>query len=248
MEYEIEHNYYYPYSLNCIDGRFVIGHAALRDENYGVYMQSFDMDGQLEWPQEDVTITEGVSFNTSDPSIALSGRNVWTCWVDRRYMEWGDLPYCQMLDYESGETQFADLGIPLVNGIPHGEENSIQYNMDYFDFTGDGQGGALAVWDYISDEEMYLQNVRAQRIDENGVLLWGDEGILLEPSDAPQFSEFFRPKLVVLENSTVVYACQTFDENWWLGIWRLQALDMDGNFAWAKLFGRVYYQPGRFRF
>ena len=75
--------------------------------------------------------------------------------------------YAQRISAE-GELLWGETGIRLCN------QNSSQ---SYCDIIGDGAGGALAVWK--DSRHSPTQSIYAQRIDQDGSLLWGGSGALV---------------------------------------------------------------------
>jgi len=122
-----------------------------------IHAQRIDEDGNLLWGADAAVCTQG--SNQEFPTMTGDGAGgAIITWEDRRNGN-ADI-YAQRID-ENGNVKWA------INGAPVCTQGSDQ---DRPEITGDGTGGAIITW---YDWRNGNTDIFAQRIDENGNLLWG---------------------------------------------------------------------------
>ena len=112
-----------------------------------------------------------------------------------------------------GELQFPELQ-PLIPGVS---------SYVYYEATliSDGEGGALACWDAVSNPGIY-----AQRLDSLGNLMWGDSGVVIYPIEEQTFD-------ISLDGQGGFYLGIIPDSPFgWYGYYWVQRINGEGNLMW----------------
>ncbi|HOK79969.1 MAG TPA: putative Ig domain-containing protein [bacterium] len=118
--------------------------------------------------------------------IKTNDGNFIILWVDERR---GIVPgfswkfrdiYGQKIN-SSGEIQWQEDGIPIVEGYGEGVVFERQCDVRV---ASDGDNGAIFSWTDASGGNIQGNNVRINRIDEDGNKLWGPGGMLLQNGDS----------------------------------------------------------------
>jgi hypothetical protein len=124
-----------------------------------VRMQRFDENGIRLWDEEDVVLAGRNKSLSSSGSISSDGQGgAVVSWIE--YDSDNSRLYVQRID-GSGKKKWFPGGIPIDMENAHGRA------------IGDGQGGALVIWGGAG------QDVRVQRIDSQGLPMWGLDGVLV---------------------------------------------------------------------
>lgn len=141
-----------------------------RSGNADIYIQKFDYAGNGEKDGKLLCAAGGDQLYPAAVGDGAGGAFI--VWQDNRGGNF-DI-YLQRLD-SSGNPELAPNGIPLCTA-PEGQ---------FFPkIISDGQGGAIVAWhDYRTKEE----DIYAQRVDRNGSLLWGAEGVAACKEKATQW-------------------------------------------------------------
>ncbi|MBC8312834.1 MAG: hypothetical protein H8E33_01120 [Candidatus Cloacimonetes bacterium] len=122
------------------------------------------LNAQIQWQNEGVPIRQGVNIEWSRSATLMSDGSVIYVWSDTRM---GDRDvWAQKVD-EEGNLLWGDDGI-LVNGELNRQEDPVVIN------TNDG---CIVVWIDFRNED--AGDVYAQKLDNNGNLLWNESGISL---------------------------------------------------------------------
>jgi hypothetical protein len=130
-----------------------------------LYAQKVNADGEVQWQENGVPVcTELPVVSPRFEAVDSGAGGVVVAWID------GDRKlYAQMLD-ASGEKQWGDKGIFIAKGVC----------SQPVKLCGDNQGrfivGWSTGWDTYQPNDSYIQ-----KIDAEGNLLWGDDGIRLNP-------------------------------------------------------------------
>ncbi|MCB9674879.1 MAG: putative metal-binding motif-containing protein [Alphaproteobacteria bacterium] len=153
----------------------------------------------------------GAGPDLGDHHVSLDGRGgVFVVWEDHLV---GSALFVQRLD-PYGEPLWGPAGIELQTGDLHAPR-----------ITSDGVDGALVVWE---DHSGASPAVWAQRIDPDGLKLWGDVGT--EVTAAGQY-----PRAVSDSTAGLIVASE------WPGVGaRLHHLDSNGAASWAFVAGDAY--------
>lgn len=152
------------------------------NSNNDIYGQRIDADGNILWTSNGirVTVTDNNTSNKISPIVTrTSSSEVMVVFGDRRNGT-VDL-FAQKLAISNGATQWPD-DVAL-----HGDQPNTQTVPD---MLADGSGGAFIVW---QDPRLATSNanIYAQRIDSDGNILWGSDGLAVCSAANQQLS----PKL-----------------------------------------------------
>jgi hypothetical protein len=134
-------------------------------EGMALYAQKVNTAGEAQWQQNGVPVcTELPEVSPRFEAAASGAGGVVVAWID------GDRRlYAQMLD-ASGQRQWGDEGILIAKGVCNQPVK----------LCGDNQGGFIVGWstgwDTYQPNDSYVQ-----KVDAEGNLLWGKDGIRLNP-------------------------------------------------------------------
>jgi len=180
-------------------------------DSLDIYGQKVSVNGETQWGLNGVLVCGALGDQVS-PVVCKDG-------AGGAIISWLDIHsgsqyrvYAQRVS-AGGNVCWAIGGVALSSG--DGDEGSVH-------IVSDGQGGAIIVWDRYYN---YYTGVRAQRVNADGDLLWGPDGIMLASDvDSP-------PGVVAAEDgSGGVLAA------WILSGWDdviAQRVDGSGNLLWG---------------
>ena len=156
--------------------------------DYDIYAQKMDSTGNLLWGSSGIAVCTATGNQSaidilSNPRV---GGAIFT-WKDMRNGQY-DI-YCQKLD-PNGAPKWTSNGIVVCNS-PNDQLNP--------NITGDGKGGAVIVW---QDMRSGTYDIMAQRISNNGVVLWANNGVDVGIAAGDQTS----PKNVSDEDGGSIFA------------------------------------------
>jgi len=166
--------------LDGAGGATVVWHPSLspslEGSLLGLRAQRVNSEGEVQWAEPaklfvglNVCARAGYSSMTASISGDGSGEAV----IVGIFQLWGPSPRAQKLNTD-GEPLWGEGGVQLFTGPL----------ADFPEFRGpvvsDGSGGAIFVTE-TGKKEMYLDKLYAQRIDSQGKVLWGDEGVQVWP-------------------------------------------------------------------
>jgi hypothetical protein len=149
-----------PVIVHDDNGGAIIVWGDLRDQSY-VYAQAVDAAGTPRWTTDGILIAESGYYESFPKAVSDGSGGAIIVWQDSRN-EALDL-YAQHID-ANGESQWAQGGVPfliLSGGFSYWDDDALA-------IISDGNGGAIGVVDY-----------HAQRIDANGVVQWGAQGLTI---------------------------------------------------------------------
>jgi hypothetical protein len=134
-------------------------------EGMALYAQKVNADGEAQWQENGVPVcTELPVVSPRFEAVNNGAGGVVVAWID------GDRKlYAQMLD-ASGQRLWGDQGILIAKGVCNRP----------VELCGDNQGGFIIGWS--TGWDTYQPNDSfVQKIDAEGNLMWGDDGIKLKP-------------------------------------------------------------------
>jgi hypothetical protein len=129
-----------------------------------VFVQRIDRNGNVLWQQDGISVTH-VPYGQSNPDIALDGQGgVFVVWTQDGPINCMNI-FAQRLNAD-GADQWSHEGIPLCNIVGN------QYSPR---IVSDNIGGAFVSWadGRLGDEKL---DIYAQRIADNGAILWAEQG------------------------------------------------------------------------
>ena len=148
------------------DGGVIIAWGDNRNLDYDIYAQKFDMYGNPQWTIDGVAVYDvpGSQYVVMPCSDGAGGG----IFVILDYNPGDPDIYAQRID-SSGNRVWDPDGVPICT-----EEGS----QGNFDICSDGSGGVIIAW---QDERTGTNefDIYAQKINQNGVTLWGANGILV---------------------------------------------------------------------
>lgn len=155
----------YPTSISDGVGGAIIAWQDFRSgTDYDIYIQRVLSNGQRQWTTDGVPITHIANDQTS-PVLASDGHNgALIAWQDMR----------NGTDANIFAQRVSSNGVPLwnTNGITICAATGTQ---DAVQIAGDGQGGAIIVWEDNRSGDHY--DVYAQRVNASGNAMWAANGV-----------------------------------------------------------------------
>jgi len=146
-----------------------------RSDTADIYTQHVSADGIVQWTPDGVAVCSAVDWQNQPLVVCDGAGGAILSWRDFRSGTHTEI-YAQRLDSSGGTTWSTD-GIPVQNtAVSAGRP----------DMVVDGSGGVIITWSLDSDE------IRAQRINCDGLLRWGAEAVTLCAADGVQTS----PRLI----------------------------------------------------
>jgi hypothetical protein len=162
-------------------GAIVVWHPSIHlteGSLLGLRAQRVDSEGEVQWV-EPAKLFAGLNICSKEGvygsmTAGITGDGSGEAVIVGTFMTWGPSPRAQKLSPD-GEPLWGEGGVQLFNGP--------QANFSEFrgSVVSDGSGGAIFVTE-TGKKEMYLDKLYAQRIDSQGKVLWGDEGVLVWPT------------------------------------------------------------------
>jgi len=132
-----------------------------------IYTLSF---AQVQWQDDGVPVRQGENIVWNQTSVACDDETFVSVWTDTRNGVRGI--YAQKVD-ENGNSLWEETGLEVYN------PETIQSNPIAISSTNNS---VIVCWQDYDAIEVYSSQIRVQKINANGDLLWGEEGILLEES------------------------------------------------------------------
>ena len=192
-----------------------------RSGSTGLYIQHCNGAGVPQMPQNGTPIHIGIDGSIGNPMMVSAGDGTRTLvvWEDYRYDYWSKCMYLQVID--SGCNIYLE-----ENGVSL-RDSAAGNRMDMPHFVSDQMGGALLVWEDVRDANAYTQ-IYAQRIDQNGNMLWAGGGIHVHECDYEQMYPFVAPSG---DGGAYVVWSELDDFNMYV---YCQKLDAGGDQVWSN--------------
>lgn len=184
------------------------------DWNWDLYAQRIDSDGNKLWPEDGIPICTGEP-NSRGPFLLFDeDENTIIVWGDERNGN-GNNVYVQKVD-ANGNILWEENGKPVC----------VTEDVHVGGLISDGRGGVIVL---INQGMEINANIYAQRINENGDLIW-DGQIGAPVCEAPNMQ--FAPKMVSDGNGGAIIAWM--DRRWDPDNTDIyaQRIDLDGNLLW----------------
>jgi len=185
-----------------------------RGPQYCVYAQGIDCAGSVRWNPKGVPISATPHKKGEPKAVPVASGGAIVIWAEARGVYW-DI-FAQRID-KNGVSLWASDGVCVFAGV-----NVIS---DLWSAVSDGLDGAVVVFqkrNWAPDQ----YDIHAQRIDSNGVCLWGGEGAVVCAAPGEQW----RPHAALLDDGTIAAVWQSL---------RLpardlcaQRIDADGRALW----------------
>jgi hypothetical protein len=145
-------------------GSHIISWEDGREGYTKIYAQKIDPMGTLVWKRDGLAVALADKFQKNPRTVASSGGSTITAWEDSRSGKNWDV-YAQRLSAD-GRSLWAE------GGLLASKSKFLKSNLRA---VGDGGGGVILVWQ--EERSLTRQDIYAQKIDQSGATLWGDEGI-----------------------------------------------------------------------
>ncbi|MBI4947584.1 MAG: T9SS type A sorting domain-containing protein [Bacteroidetes bacterium] len=142
-------------------------------KNYDIYAQRVDASGAMQWTVNGVPVCTYDSTQKSIDIITYNVNGAIVSWQDKRSGDW-DI-YAQKVNM-NGTMAWGTDGIPIATGI---------YAQASPKVVSDGIGGAIISW---QDSCCGNWDIKSQRVDGNGTLLWGAGGVAVGTAAGSQTS------------------------------------------------------------
>ncbi len=196
------------------------GGAILAWEDYrsgsfsDIYAQRVDANGNILWTADGVAICDASLDQTSPQLMSDSSGGAILTWSDNRNGNY-DI-YAQRIDGNANVLWTAN-GVVIC---------TTDFNQLYPQLVSDDSGGAIITWeDHRSNS---YPDIYAQRIDDNGNVLWTVDGVVVCTDSYSQSS----PKLVSNGNGGAIIAWA--DGRSGLDDIYAQSIDKNGNVLWIS--------------
>jgi hypothetical protein len=147
-----------------IGGAFVVWEDWRNLPDKDIYAQRIDSNGNLVWQTDGIPICNLPLIQIKPRIISDGLGGAFICWEDNRNNSPLDI-YAQHIDANGNF-------LWQVNGIPIGVEINQQYNCD---IVSDGNNGIIITWE-DSRTGTAERNIYAQRVGQNGNILWALNG------------------------------------------------------------------------
>ncbi|NQT29648.1 MAG: hypothetical protein HQ596_03660 [Candidatus Saganbacteria bacterium] len=151
-----------------------------RSGYFNVYLQKVNKNGKLMWGLHGIPIAK-VSANELSPCIISDSRSGgWVAWEDYRAK---DFPAIRLQHINSSGQKLLDSSLPIAK-IKSRQTKPLMIR--------DGAGGAIVTWQDDRDV-LSLKDIYAQRISQNGELLWGSKGKIVISANGDQIDQAMIP-------------------------------------------------------
>ncbi len=196
-------------------GGAIIAWEDARDSHFDIYAQRIDAEGNVLWTKDGIPVCV-VPENQNRPKIMSDGTGgVIIVWQDMRSGVGNCDIYAQRIDAN---------GNPLwtANGMPICTEVNAQNSPC---IASDGAGGAIIVW---QDFRTNYADLYAQRVKQNGELVWVKNGVLVCGTSGAQSA----PMAVDDGTGGAIVVWQDFRRSY-ADIYA-QRIDGGGNILWER--------------
>lgn len=194
-------------AVASVSGTTVAAWVDNRSLQADIYAQRVSSAGARQWLADGVPVCRATGSQSQPVVVAGNSGSSIVLWTDSRS---GDAKaYAQRLD-TAGTPLWGTDGIPLC--LASGDQVGLRA-------VTDGSGGAVVTWE---DRRNATSDIFAQRVDQNGVLVWGPYGVPISVSTGHQLT----PRLVgdgsagavitwldVRNPNGDIYALRTFDSS-----------------------------------
>lgn len=142
--------------------RMVVVWRDARNDNYDIYAQRVDSDGNIDWQVDGISVTSHESSQSSPKIVSDNSGGVFIIWGDSRYGSQDC--YVQRID-RNGKRLWKQDGMEVCN------EETLQND---FAAVSDGSGGLVVVWE---DWRLGNQDIYAQKVSADGIPIWKQNGV-----------------------------------------------------------------------
>lgn len=196
-------------------GGAIITWEDARESHFDIYAQRIDAHGNVLWTKDGIPICVAAE-NQNRPKVISDGAGgAIITWQDMRSGIGNCDIYAQRINAD-GNPQWTINGIPICTEINAQNSPCI---------ATDGTGGAIIIW---QDFRTNYADLYAQRINQNGEMLWAKNGVLVCGTSGAQSAP------IAVDDGTggVIVAWQDFRRSY-ADIYA-QRVDGGGNVLWEK--------------
>ena len=145
-------------------GAFIVFTKWNVDSQWDIYVHRIDSNGNLMWPTNGVAICTENYYQVNPQLTKDEAGGILIIWQDKRNGDSYDL-YAQRIDY-NGNILWATNGIEICNAIN---------DQEFPQLVNNSEVGVIITWQDRRTSDSY--DIYAQRIDNNGNVLWAINGI-----------------------------------------------------------------------
>ncbi len=201
-----------PTLVSDLEGGAIVAWADWRGNNFDIYAQRVSDEGVSLWPADGIAVC-GSTMDQTTPCIVEDGAGgSIICWVDFRYNNF-DI-FAQRVGAD-GQLLWESNGIVVCSDTGR---------QDHIDAASDREGGILVSWE---DRRNGQRDIFAQRIDKNGIDLWGSDGVAVCVSSGNQYA----PE-VISDNSCGAIIAWVDQRSGHSDLF-VQRVDTTGNMLWS---------------
>jgi phosphosulfolactate phosphohydrolase-like enzyme len=159
-------------------GTIIVWDDSRSGTDLDIYVQKLNDNGIIQWSANGVVICNAINDQFLPQIISDGTGGAIITWTDFR-SGGGDI-YAQRVN-ENGVVQWATNGVPLCNATD---------NQSFPKIIFDGAGGAIVTWQDLRNG-FPNRDIYAQRVNENGVVLWTTNGVVI----CNELSQQFDPEI-----------------------------------------------------
>ncbi len=166
----------------------------------GITIQSFDADGDPQWPGEGVSATNLEGLQSSSFLVPDTSGGVFTCFS----LSFTEEIRCQHLDAKGNRLWPAEGIAPSTSPGAHARPRGI----------ADPAGGLMVFWRNQrdpNDGQTDTMLMEGQRLSSAGARLWGDDGVVVRDTFLPEGSSFYHPDFFDVHEDGAGGAVLTFE-------------------------------------
>ena len=145
-------------------GAIIVWHDKRDSSNENLYMQRIDSSGNLLWGENGTLISDATGIQEKAKIKPVGDGNFMIVWRDKRDENDGDI-YAQLINLNGDIIWSNDLSVYTGSGIQRNPRS-----------TATSDNCLVVAWE-DGRNDSYYKDIYAQKIDLNGNLLWGPEGI-----------------------------------------------------------------------
>ncbi|MEN2488512.1 T9SS type A sorting domain-containing protein [Flavobacterium sp. B11] len=161
------------------DGGAIITWCDSRNTNEkAIYAQNLNFDGSVKWVGNGVLLLKTYDIDTDFKIIPDENKGAIIAWTDNNNPNLKRGMYAQRIDSD-GKKLWNEEGVYIKT------KGGGVYNPS---LVTDGGNGAIISWEHGSDTGIAI-NISMQRLDNNGVIKWGENSVLVFDLDVSQGKE-----------------------------------------------------------
>ncbi len=165
------------YALSVdLDGNAIVVFQDTREGPHQVVAYKVTPSGDRPWGEDGVVLSTGAGFRAPLPTTVVTAESVTVVWVDEGAGDRTEVRV-QRLD-QDGSPMWGEGGIPVVGGPAEDHSQPVVVPAP--------DGEVIVVWGSTPDPADQAFTLVAQRLDDQGAPVWGDEPVVVSRS-VPSF-------------------------------------------------------------